>query len=156
MLAGPLSAAAHNLQEDTTRLLLRRAFFSNRFSSKLDSILRGLMKDADPEDFRGDVTQARLNIAEALLDAGANFKGGLVTVLRIYRQRSRAGLVLLLVARGACMSKSELQYAREHARDSETVRLLEESEIPILDSWDESDCSDASMEAKFVQFGRGG
>ena len=112
------------------------------------------MKDAGPD--RGDVTQARLNIAEALLDAGANFKGGLVTVLRNYRQRSRAGLVLLLVARGACMSKSELQYAREHARDSETVRLLEESNIPILDSSDESDCSDASMEAKFVQFGRGG
>ena len=154
MLVGPLRTAVSNLQEGTTRLLLRRAFFSNRFSSKLGSILGGLMKDADPD--RGDVTQARLNIAEALLDAGANFKGGLVTVLRIYRQRSRAGLVLLLVARGACMSKSELQYAREHARDSETVRLLEESEIPILDSWDESDCSDASMEAKFVQFGRGG
>lgn len=37
------------------------------------------------------------------------------------------------------MSKSELQYVREHARDAETVRLLEGLKIPILDSSDESD-----------------
>lgn len=156
MLATPLAVAARALQNGTTRLLLRRTFFGKRLFQELHLILRNLAPGADPKSFHSITFQARLNIAKTLLDAGAELDGCLLEVLRNYKQCCRTGLILLLIARGACLRRRELKSVRKIVRDAETLHLVEELQIPVWDSPDGSDCSVASIEAKYVQFGRGG
>jgi hypothetical protein len=151
MLTGPLRAAALNLQEGTTRLLLRRAFFGEREFRQVHSILRDLAEYSDPKFFHGDAEQARLNIATMLLNRGAKLDGCLEAAILTHDKRSRPSLVRLFVARGARMSRSELNVVRANARDPEILRLLDELHVPILDSPDGSDYSDASTEAVVVR-----
>lgn len=150
MLAGPLRVAALDLQEGTTRLLLRRAIFGERAFRQVHRILKDLAEYSDPENFHGDAEKARLNIAAMLLNRGAKLDGCLEAAILTHDKRSRPSLVRLFVASGARMSSSELQVVRAKAHDPEILRLLDELHVPILDTPDGSDYSDASTEAVVI------